>query len=63
MLLHHVEVPPEAIREMVRVLTPGGIVVITDLDEHTDERLRDEHHDRWMGLCREESEPGGSRRG
>jgi ubiquinone/menaquinone biosynthesis C-methylase UbiE len=54
MYLHHVEFPPKAIEEMVRILKPGGKLVITDLDEHTFEFLRDEHHDHWMGFKREE---------
>lgn len=54
MYLHHVENPQTAIREMARVVKPGGKVVITDLDEHTSEFLRVEHHDRWMGFKRED---------
>lgn len=54
MCLHHVEVPPDAIREMVRTLKPDGKLVITDLDAHTSEFLKEEHHDRWMGFKREE---------
>ncbi|MDH7552612.1 MAG: class I SAM-dependent methyltransferase [Spirochaetota bacterium] len=54
MYLHHVEFPPKAIEEMVRILKPGGKLVITDLDENTFEFLRDEHHDHWMGFKREE---------
>lgn len=52
MFLHHVERPPVAIAEMARILKPGGRVVVTDLDEHDWEFLRDEHHDRWMGFER-----------
>jgi ubiquinone/menaquinone biosynthesis C-methylase UbiE len=52
MYLHHVESPPEAISEMVRILKPGGKFVLTDLDEHQFEFLRQEHHDRWMGFRR-----------
>ncbi|MGC1121001.1 MAG: class I SAM-dependent methyltransferase [Candidatus Methanofastidiosia archaeon] len=52
MVLHHVEDPPVAIREMVRILLPGGTLVITDLDEHQVEFLREEHSDRWMGFKR-----------
>lgn len=52
MYLHHVEDPGAAIREMTRILRPGGRLVITDLDEHTFEFLRTEHHDRWMGFRR-----------
>ena len=52
MCLHHVESPPEAIEEMVRILKPAGKLVITDLDEHEFDFLREEHHDRWMGFKR-----------
>jgi len=54
MYLHHVESPATAIREMVRILKPGGIIVITDLDEHQFEFLRTEQHDRWLGFKRDE---------
>jgi len=54
MVLHHVEQPLEAIREMARILRPGGKLIITDLDTHTFDFLREEHHDRWMGFERAE---------
>lgn len=53
MVLHHVEDPPAAVREMARILLPGSILVITDLDEHQSEFLREEHSDRWMGFKRD----------
>jgi ubiquinone/menaquinone biosynthesis C-methylase UbiE len=54
MFLHHVESPSTAIKEMFRILKPGGMMVITDLDEHPFAFLKTEHHDRWMGFKREE---------
>jgi ubiquinone/menaquinone biosynthesis C-methylase UbiE len=54
MYLHHVEAPPSALKEMVRVLKKEGKVVITDLDEHSFEFLRTEQQDRWMGFRRED---------
>jgi len=56
MYLHHVESPLKAIMEMVRILKPGGKLVVTDLDEHTFEFLKEEHRDRWMGFRREDIE-------
>ena len=52
MYLHHVESPPVAIREMARIVKPGGRLVITDLDRHDFDFLRTEHCDRWMGFDR-----------
>ena len=54
MYLHHVESPPAAIKEMVRILKPGGKLIITDADEHTYEFLRTEQHDRWLGFRRDD---------
>lgn len=54
MYLHHVESPAAAIREMARILKPGGRVVITDLDRHSHAFLESEHHDRWPGFSRDD---------
>ncbi|MGB9774110.1 MAG: class I SAM-dependent methyltransferase [Bacteroidota bacterium] len=54
MYLHHVDDPPAAIKEMVRILKPGGKLVVTDLDAHNFEFLKTEQHDRWMGFNRED---------
>lgn len=52
MVLHHVEDPALAIREMARILGPGGRLVVSDLDCHDFEFLRREQHDRWLGFER-----------
>jgi ubiquinone/menaquinone biosynthesis C-methylase UbiE len=53
MYLHHVETPLEAIGEMARILKPDGRLTITDVNEHTFEFLKAEHHDRWLGFKRD----------
>lgn len=52
MYLHHIEEPPLAIAEMVRVLKPGGVLIITDEDKHEHEWLHEEMDDVWLGFDR-----------
>ncbi len=54
MLLHHAESPPTVIREMARILKPGGTLVLTDLDRHDFEFLVSQQRDRWMGFDRDQ---------
>jgi ubiquinone/menaquinone biosynthesis C-methylase UbiE len=54
MYIHHVESPQKAIKEMARILKPGGTLVITDLDEHEFTFLKEEQHDCWLGFKRED---------
>jgi SAM-dependent methyltransferase len=54
MYLHHAPDPEAAIAEMVRILKPGGKLVITDLDTHGQAWMREAMSDRWLGFEREE---------
>ena len=54
MYLHHCPDPQTAISEMVRVLKPGGRLVITDMEQHEHTWLRDEMADVWLGFERKD---------
>jgi ubiquinone/menaquinone biosynthesis C-methylase UbiE/DNA-binding transcriptional ArsR family regulator len=49
-VLHYLDDPARAIREAVRVLRPGGRLLIVDLSPHNEESLRDEHAHRRLGF-------------
>ncbi len=52
MYLHHAPDPAAAIWEMSRILKPGGVLVITDLDSHHQAWMQEAMADRWLGFER-----------
>jgi arsenite methyltransferase len=52
MYLHHAPEPLAAINEMARVLKPGGVLCLTDLDSHDHTWHREEMADLWLGFER-----------
>jgi ubiquinone/menaquinone biosynthesis C-methylase UbiE len=56
MVIHYLPSPPEAIREMTRVVKPGGVVVVVDFVSHEHEWMRQELGVAWLGFSPEEVE-------
>jgi ubiquinone/menaquinone biosynthesis C-methylase UbiE len=54
MYLHHAPDPAATIAEMVRILKPGGKLVISDLDTHEEVWMREAMSDRWLGFARDD---------
>jgi ArsR family transcriptional regulator len=50
LVLHHAARPEVAIREMARLLSPGGRAVVVDFLPHREEWLKDEEGDIWPGF-------------
>jgi len=56
MVLHYLASPAEAIREMARVVKPGGTIAIVDFVRHNDEWMRHELGVTWLEFNQAEIE-------
>ena len=54
MFLHHIEEPITAVKEMYRILKPGGRVFLADLKEHRNSEFKNVMHDVWQGFSQNE---------
>ena len=53
LVMHHLSDPAGALCEIRRVLKPGGILFLSDFDRHSQERMRTDYGDRWLGFDRD----------
>jgi excisionase family DNA binding protein len=50
MVLHHMEEPEFAVKEIFRIAKPGAVIFIADFIEHKDQVLLEKMHDLWAGF-------------
>jgi ArsR family transcriptional regulator len=55
-VLHHAEQPGEVLKEVHRILTADGILIIADLTRHEHDWARERLADQWLGFSPEELE-------
>lgn len=53
MVLHHLTNPEDGIKEVSRILEPGGLFIFAEFAKHEVETLRTEYGDRWLGFSHE----------
>ena len=56
MVLTHIAVPVNVIRETRRILKPGGFFILADLSKHNFENIKSRFGSQWMGFEKDEIE-------
>lgn len=56
MVLHHISQPELPLREVFRILIPGGVFILTDFDLHDQVKIRELLGGAWSGFAREKIE-------
>lgn len=56
MVLSHIAVPANVIRETRRILKPGGLFILADLSKHNFETIKTRFGSHWMGFEKDEIE-------
>lgn len=54
MVLHHAPHPSIAIGECARILRKGGMIILTDMNEHHNEWMMEEMADVWLGFAHQD---------
>ncbi len=63
LVLHHLSEPVAALREIRRILAPGGRLFVADFLRHNDETMRSRYGDLWLGFKESDLADGLSRAG
>lgn len=50
MVLHHSAEPSQALKETFRVLKPSGQLIVAELSQHSEEAMRRQFEDFWLGF-------------
>ena len=53
-VLHHAELPIPVLKEINRILKPGGLLLIADLVRHDHDWVRQQLADQWLGFSEQE---------
>lgn len=54
LVLHHIPEPKLVLTEIKRILQPKSTLLITEFRKHTNENMRSEYGDRWLGFDEED---------